>query len=565
MVSVLFLGGCGLQGIPDRGWVPAVWEEYLENGPTGTRLPDFSRAGYATGDRPIPDVAGPVFDVTSAGFGAVPDDGLDDTGAIQAAIESAGSAGGGVVFLPRGRYEIHQTADSPFLRISHDHVILRGQGAGSSGTILHLGAPGPAKAIRRLGTVPAEQEARHWAAVAVMGAEDTRELTTYTGSVSRGERVIHVRDSSGLRAGQTVVIEFHDPLISLEHPGPEKVDIARQLTYPFRLVDGQTDTFGSAAQRLSWIVKVEEVCDGQTVRLAEPARFDQFERYEPRVFSFGGVHGVGIEHLRIESSWPGEYRHHKPCVEADGAVVRTAKEQDYLWNGLWISYASDGWVRDCAFKDLTQGIIVSNSTDLTIEDVRFEGLDGHAGITIGRSNGILVRRAGFFSRMVHPVTLTMMASGNVVSDCETHYEGRDAVSATDAAIDFHGFFPYENLFENLRGFYVCPGGDLSVLPHAGVRNVFWNIQAPRRMECYTCGEDDEFVRTYDYQSTSSGTPQTMFEHLPQAFFIGIRRKGGRVVTIGGSTADRHSEWMSVEGLNRPGIIIPSLYEAQRCR
>jgi hypothetical protein len=517
------------------------------------------------GDRPIPDIGGPLFDVTSAGFGALPGDGIDDTAAIQAAIESAGAAGGGVVFLPKGRYEIHQTSDAPFLHISHDNVILRGQGAESSGTILHLGAPGPAKAIRRLGSVPAEQEARHWAAVAVMGAEDMRELTSYTRSIPRGERVIGVRDSARLRTGQTVVIEFHDPLISAGHPDPKKADIAAQLTYPFRLVESQTDTFGSAAQNPSLIVKVEEVCDGKTVRLAEPARFDQFERYNPRIFSFDGVHGVGIEHLRIESSWPGDYRHHKPCVGTDGAVVRTAKEQDYLWNGLWISYASDGWVRDCAFKDLTQGIIVSHSAYLTIEDVRFEGLDGHAGITIGWSNGILVRRADFFSRMVHPITLTMMASGNVVSDCEAHYEGRDAVSATDAVIDFHGLFPYENLFENLRGFYVCPGGDLSILPHAGVRNVFWNILAPRRMECYTCGKDDEFVRTYDYQSTSSGTPKTMFEHLPQTFFIGIQRKADRVVTVGGSTVDRHNEWMTVEGLNRPGIAVPSLYEAQRCR
>ena len=160
----------------------------------------------------------------------------------------------------------------------------------------------------------------------------------------------------------------------------------------------------------------------------------------------------------------------------------------------------------------------------------------------------------------------MMASGNVVTDCQIHYDGRNDETATDAVIDFHGLFPFENLFDHLRGFYVCPGGDMSVLPHAGVRNVFWNIEAPRRMNCYTCDAcytKDEFARTYAYAGTSSGTTETMYEHLPQAFFMRHPRKGGRPVTIGGKTLDRHTAWFTVEGLNRPGIGIPSLYEAQR--
>jgi hypothetical protein len=213
-------------------------------------------------------------------------------------------------------------------------------------------------------------------------------------------------------------------------------------------------------------------------------------------------------------------------------------------------------------QDFTQGIIFSHCADFTVQNLQFQGVSGHAGITIGQSHGILVERVDFFSRLVHPVTLTTWASGNVISDCETHYEGLNAYSGTDAVIDFHGLFPYENLFENLRGFYVCPGGDLSGLPHAGVRNVFWNIRAPRQMQCFTCEKDDEFFRTEDYLSTSSGTPETMFEHLPQAFFIGLYRKGHRLVKVGGSAADRRSPWMTVEGLNRGQLSIPSLYKAQ---
>lgn len=59
------------------------------------------------GSEPVPDIKAPVieghlFDVTSQPFGAVPDDGNDDTASIQLAIDAAGSVGGGVVFCPGG-------------------------------------------------------------------------------------------------------------------------------------------------------------------------------------------------------------------------------------------------------------------------------------------------------------------------------------------------------------------------------------------------------------------------------------------------------------------------------
>ncbi|MBF0468205.1 MAG: virulence factor [Desulfamplus sp.] len=502
----------------------------------------------------------PQFDVTSQQFGAIPDDGVDDTAAIQSAIDAASDAGGGVVFLPGGRYEVHQTPEHGFLRISHDNVIIRGYG--QKETILHFGSPGRADRIYRLGTVPAEQEGRHWAAIAVMGSESTQEITRYTRTVMRGQREIEVMDSTALEPGQTVIIEFDDPFIDPDNPEPQKADIAAQLTYPLKLVKDQTDTFGKMSKKITWIVKIDKVLDKKRILLSEGARFDQFLRYSPRILSFNGVEGVGIENLTIQSSWKGGYRHHKPWLGEDGKIVRTAKEQDYLWGGIWLSSASDGWIRNVTLKDLTQGVIFSKCAYITASDLEFEGLDGHSGITIAQSHGILVERADFFARLVHPVSLKNFASGNVITECATHYDGRDSNSSTDAVIDFHGLFPYENLFDNMRGFYICPGGDTSVMPHAGVRNVFWNIEAPENMSCYSCELKDEFMRTYDYTNTSSGTPATMYEYQPQGFFVGITRRSGKVVTMGGDALDKRNGWMKVEGLNRGNPEITSLYRAQ---
>lgn len=60
-----------------------------------------------------------------ADYGAVGDDTADDTEKIQAAIDAADDAGGGVVFIPSGRYKI---TDALTMR---DYVTLKGQGISS--------------------------------------------------------------------------------------------------------------------------------------------------------------------------------------------------------------------------------------------------------------------------------------------------------------------------------------------------------------------------------------------------------------------------------------------------
>lgn len=561
--------------VPEHSWTPVVWTEYLQDGPVGNNLPDFSRAGYAMGDSSLPEPSGPVYDVAAPPFNAIPDDAVDDTVAIQAAVDAAGAAGGGVVLLPRGRLLVHSTPDMPYLRITHNNVILRGRGSGPGGSTVYLGAPGPEEGVRRLGSVPSDQQARRHAAIAVMGNEAGRELAVFTRDVFRGHYEVPVLNSDLLRPGMMVVVRCQDDAddaddaggaggaqdAALAPPAPDAPDLPAQLTRPYRLVPEQTDTFGPVARRHSWITRIESVPDATTVRMAKPARFDQRVRHAPRIYAFQGLHGVGIEHLRIESAWPGGYRHHKP-YEENGVTVRTAKEQDYLWNGIWISNAVDGWVRDVTFKDLTQGCILSHAAHITIQDVNFEGIDGHAGVTVGWSNDNLVTRAVFRSRLVHPVTVTMMASGNVFTECTARYEGDMSDGSPRPAIDFHGLFPYENLFDSMHGFNVIPGGDLSVMPHGGVRNVFWNVVAPGTPGGVREWEGDAFVQSWAYASTSSGTPATVFEHLPQAFYIGVRRETGRI-SVGDSFTDRSDQWMTVEGLNRPGLALPSLYQAQR--
>lgn len=54
----------------------------------------------------------------------------------------------------------------------------------------------------------------------------------------------------------------------------------------------------------------------------------------------------------------------------------------------------------------------------------------------------------------------------------------------------------------------------------------------------------------------------MYEYQPQGFFVGLTRKGNKQVSMGGTAHDKKNRWMTVEGLNRKNIAIPSLYKAQ---
>jgi hypothetical protein len=94
--------------------------------PENSRLRDFTDVGYMSGDVAIPDW--PVgADVTN--FGAVPDDGIDDSQAFIDAIAACPDFH--AVFVPNGRYTILQQ-----IVPNRDHFVLRGEDMYQ--TVLHF-------------------------------------------------------------------------------------------------------------------------------------------------------------------------------------------------------------------------------------------------------------------------------------------------------------------------------------------------------------------------------------------------------------------------------------------
>ncbi len=109
---------------------PAGWEPPTNSSfATDMLIQDFSYAGYHRGEVPVPEVAGPVFDAVAT-YGADPTGTTDSTAAIQAAIDAAGAAGGGVVRLSAGTFLLSlPEGKSSVLRIRDNGVVLRGSGS----------------------------------------------------------------------------------------------------------------------------------------------------------------------------------------------------------------------------------------------------------------------------------------------------------------------------------------------------------------------------------------------------------------------------------------------------
>ena len=69
--------------------VPTILQQ--QDGTPSVYLPDFSYAGYDYGLSPLPQIDTAI-DV--ADFGAIPDDGIDDSAALKAALAAAHAADG---------------------------------------------------------------------------------------------------------------------------------------------------------------------------------------------------------------------------------------------------------------------------------------------------------------------------------------------------------------------------------------------------------------------------------------------------------------------------------------
>jgi hypothetical protein len=398
------------------------WHAFVQRGadPSADILPDYSFAGYARGERE-PVAAGKQFDVTA--YGAHPDDLEDDRAGIAAAVQAAQAAGGGVVYLPKGRYLVNSTmAGRGMIPITASGVVVRGAGCGADGTIIHCIQP-----FDR-GDDPHDPARLHlgdtlFTAIApstVGGVDQFPELAKVTGVATRGSCEVDLDDVSHLAPGDWVVLWVRNQ------------DVLRGMIAPFEIEPTWTSITENKA-RLAEIHQVKEI-RGKTLVCAEPIRYPVRGDTGWVVRKFQPISEIGFEDLCFLGNAHQRYAHHRSDIDDSG------------WSSIKLLGVTNGWVRRCAFVDSSQAVAVSLSAFVSLLNVVIDGNQGHHGLrsvffNYGVLGGLSLDRSG----CTHGPSVSMGAVGTVYWRCGL---------MPDQPLDFHSGKPFCSLFD------ACGGGVL---------------------------------------------------------------------------------------------------------
>jgi len=405
----------------------ALWGEAGELWLPGSRLPDFSFAGYHAGEAELPS---PEVLLNVADFGANGQDEEDDTSAFKDAIDAFPQQAGALL-IPAGTYLL-----SDRLLIEQTGLVLRGEGSDEQGTTLRFTTN-----LTELMGAQAKW-AWHGGFIWIAGSHDATPLTSLTTATTRADDTLAVQDPSALEPGMWVTLRLWD----------DDGSLARHLHND--LAEGGNCSW---QQNLThdWPVKIASI-DGDQVQLTQPLRTDVRLQWSPELRSVPILEEIGVEHLRIqfpETDYPGHLN-------------------DLGYNAIFIEGGvADSWVKDVVIENADNGILTYRLTkNLTFSHVVLQGRGGHHGFNIAFSTDHLITDFRIDASYMHALTIDHRSNGCVFS----RGGGTDLIE-----LDHHRDAAFENLFTEIHGeINFWHGGSSCAGPPSGARETFWNLQGP---------------------------------------------------------------------------------------
>ncbi len=496
--ATVMLGTTSLSAASEPASTPELPQILVEDPATSENyLPDFSYAGYRNGEQPLPNASGTVFKVDD--FGAVPDDGKDDSKAIAAALSEANAMDEPVIirFSP-GRYRI-----TDVLKIERSDIVLQGQGSGENGTTLWF--PRPLNQVDKSTSfdelrkylVSLNKRQREpdnnldeffseysWSGgflwIQVPGTRAAPYLEEYDVSIDplatavsgqRGQRNVTVSDAAQLKVGAIVQLQW------LNNQGPDAGIIKS-------LYGSRWETAGSHHWSFPQRPLVQQrsrisAIDGNDVTLADPLLHDVGDAIPARIVGWVGLEEVGIEDLHLEFPMAPWFGHHM--------------EQGY--NGIYFASAFDSWVRNVRITNADSGILSYNSANLTYKDITTDGTrNAHYGVHMGNVHNVLAENVKIFNPVLHSLTFNTQSTKCVYKNAEVF---------VNPVLDQHAGANHQNLYDNVTLHATAQASDdgsTSVVfdgsgapywqPGHGAFNTTWNLRVLVNSGAYA----DESVR-----------------------------------------------------------------------
>lgn len=424
----------------ESGPYSALWGEYGEKWTPQSRLPDFSFAGYHSGEK-TPPRAAPVANVRD--FGAIGDGVHDDTAAF---IKAIGTTREGVILIPEGRYLI-----TDILWIKKPGLVLRGEGPDRSVLYFTRGLQEVLPDMSATtGGRPTSNYSWSGGFVWIKGANRQDPIAPITSENKRGDQTIMLKHPAGVSVGQRVMVEVHDD-------GDRTL-----LDYLYSGDSGDVSNVRKDVKSVM-VSRVQSV-EGTRITLERPLRFDLRAAWTPVLKTYEpSVSECGIEDLGFEF----------PVTQYEGHFTEIG------FNAIAVNQASDCWVRNVRIRNSDSGIFLAgmfcSADGIILESERppdsASHSTGHHGLTPGTD--CLIENFDFRTHFIHDISVDNFSAGNVVKNGK----------GVDVSLDHHKKAPYENLFCNIdvgKGtvVWLCGGGQL-LGKHCGARGTFWGLTADK--------------------------------------------------------------------------------------
>lgn len=427
-----------------------LWKEFLAYRQQGTpsRLADFSYAGYAYGEKNIPEVDYPIFDVTD--YGAIPDDGLSDRAAFEAAITAAQKNGKGIIYFPAGRFDLRpQDAPNKSIVISGSNLILRGAGSDENGTELFMEYPNEPETEGALWSCPPLINVRYTfdkdKELALDGNYVDRQLAEITADADRGTFSVEVNQTNGLYIGKRVFLQLknNDPAL-----------IAQELA-PYEAESSWTDLLNEGVQ----VTEYHEIAqiEGNRITFKAPILHAIEAKWGWTLHEHNCHVGVGVEHLAFVGNFQEDFVHHQNATHDSGFKM------------LGLLRQANGWVRYCRFTDVSEGLSVQKSANVSVYACRITGNQGHSAIRSEASSRIFIGGIIDQPAQYHSTGVSKTSIGTVLYRNKT---------ASNSCFESHSYQPRVTLLDACSGAFLPnhAGGDQASAPNHLQELVLWNYQ-----------------------------------------------------------------------------------------
>ena len=404
-------------------------------------IPDFSYAGYQNGEQRLPVAEGVVIDV--AKFGALANDGQDDSAAIQRAFDAANKIEQPVII----RFEAGTYRITSVLRINRSDFVLQGQGAGAMGTELHFPRP-----LRHVDRSPSLDELRtyirrldkrqkepdlnineyfseySWSGGFIwIQAPDTRpapyleeldpsiEVLSAITSGVRGEDQFTVADSSAIKAGQIIQLQW------LNRAG-QGSGILKAIYGEHHALAGSHHWTFKERPLVRQTVRVKSI-EGNRVTIADALLHDIDDTVPAQAASWIGLVNIGIEDMHLSFPDSPTFGHHL--------------EEGY--NGIYFTSAFDSWARNLKVTNADSALLSYNSANLTFENIVTDGnRTAHYAVHMGNVHNVIAKDLRVLNRVRHSLTFNTQSTKCVYQNAEVFVA---------PVLDQHAGANHQNLFD----------------------------------------------------------------------------------------------------------------------